>query len=59
MNTNSNLSNTALKSLCHTIRNYRKASRPFSAITVYNEFLDRMTEEQRKVAHEALTGKLD
>lgn len=59
MNTNSNLSNTALKSLCRAIRNYRKASRPFSAITAYNEFLDRMTEEQRKVAHEALTGKLD
>lgn len=54
-----NLSNTALKSLCRTIRNHRKASRPFSAITIYNEYLDLMTEEQRKVAHEALTGKLD
>lgn len=54
-----NLSNTALKSLCRTIRNLRKASRPFSAITIYNEYLDLMTEEQREVVHEALIGKLD
>lgn len=59
MNTNSNLSNTAFKSLCRTIRNYRKAFRPFSAISIYNEYLDQMTEEQRKVAYEALNGKLD
>lgn len=54
-----NLSNTAFQSLLRTIRNHRKASRPFSAITIYNEYLDLMTEEQREVAHEALTGKLD
>lgn len=54
-----NLSNTAFQSLLRTIRNHRKASRPFSAITIYNEYLDVMTEEQRKVAYEALTGKLD
>ena len=54
-----NLSNTAFQSLLRTIRNYRKASRPFSAITIYNEYLDVMTEGQRKVAYEALTGKLD
>lgn len=59
MNANYNLSNTALKSLCRTIRNYRKVSRPFSAITIYNEYLDIMTEEQRAIAHEALTGKLN
>lgn len=54
-----NLSNTAFQSLLRTIRNHRKASRPFSAITIYNEYLDLMTEEQREVAHETLTGKLD
>ena len=54
-----NLSNTAFQSLLRTIRNHRKASRPFSAITIYNEYLDVMTEEQRKVAYEALIGKLD
>lgn len=54
-----NLSNTAFQSLLRTIRNHRKASRPFSAITIYNEYLDLMTEEQREVAYEALTGKLD
>lgn len=53
------LSNTAFKALCRTIRNLRKASRPFSAITLYKEYLDVMSEEQRAEAYEALNGKLD
>ena len=59
MNTNSNLSNTAFQSLLRTIRNYRETSRPLSAITTYNEFFDRMSQEQREEAYEALTGKLN
>lgn len=59
MNTNSNLSNTAFQSLLRTIRNYRETSRPFSAITTYNEFFGRMSQEQREEAYEALTGKLN
>lgn len=59
MNTNSNLSTTAFQSLLRTIRNYRKSFRPFSAITVYNEFLDRMNEKQREEAWIALHGELN
>lgn len=59
MNTNSNLSTTAFQSLLRTIRNYRETSRPFSAFITYNEFFDRMSQEQREQAYEALTGKLN
>lgn len=58
MNTNSNLSNIAFQSLLRTIRNYRETSRPFSAITTYNEFFDRMSQEQREQTYEVLTGEL-